>query len=339
MPADSILQHAVPVAHASDVAVARRAGRNLAIQLGFGETLAARVELLITEVSTNILKHAGEGEVLLMPVITGDTPGIEILALDRGPGIVDIMESLRDGVSSADSPGCGLGALQRLSDELDVYSMPGLGSAIYLCLWATTHQTAKSFFQHGAVCLPHPGEELPGDAWSIQRDRTEAFLLLSDGLGHGPDAALASRAAVETFEQASYTSPQEYIHLAHQALASTRGAAIGIAKLHVATDEVVFAGVGNISACVLDGNTRKTLLSHSGIVGQNLRKVQEFTTPLPPMALCILHSDGLDTQWDLNAYPGLMARHPTLIAGILYRDFSLKRDDVSVLVVRILGGK
>jgi hypothetical protein len=78
-------------------------------------------------------------------------------------------------------------------------------------------------------------------------------------------------------------------------------------------------------------------VSHNGIVGHNMRKVQEFVVPCPPGALCIMHSDGIQTQWDLAAYPGLHARTPALIAAILMRDFIRRRDDAMVLVVRHHG--
>jgi hypothetical protein len=47
-----------------------------------------------------------------------------------------------------------------------------------------------------------------------------------------------------------------------------------------------------------------------------------------------MHSDGLLTNWSLDAYPGLLTRHPALIAGVMYRDFRRGRDDVTVLAVR-----
>jgi hypothetical protein len=95
-----------------------------------------------------------------------------------------------------------------------------------------------------------------------------------------------------------------------------------------------FAGVGNIAASILDGNDRRQMVSHNGIVGSNLRKVQEFVSPWSSGAMLIMHSDGLGSRWDLEHYPGLAMRHPSLIAAVLYRDFARKRDDVTVLVVR-----
>jgi hypothetical protein len=77
-------------------------------------------------------------------------------------------------------------------------------------------------------------------------------------------------------------------------------------------------------------------MSHNGIVGSNMRKVQEFAHEWGAGATLILHSDGIATRWDVNAYPALMFRHPALIAAVLYRDFARQRDDAMVLVVRQL---
>ena len=106
----------------------------------------------------------------------------------------------------------------------------------------------------------------------------------------------------------------------------------------IATDELRFAGIGNISACIIDGDARKQMVSHNGIVGHNMRKVQEFTHPCPPGALIILHSDGISNPVGPEpAIPGLSACNPALIAAVLLRDFGRARDDASVLVVRYLG--
>ena len=89
---------------------------------------------------------------------------------------------------------------------------------------------------------------------------------------------------------------------------------------------------------MIDGS-RRALVSHNGIVGHNMRKVQEFSVPCPPGALCILHSDGIQTQWDLGKYPGLQVRSPALIAAVLMRDFIRRRDDAMVLAVSRYGSR
>jgi hypothetical protein len=120
-------------------------------------------------------------------------------------------------------------------------------------------------------------------------------------------------------------------------LRGTRGAALAAARIDFYKDELSFAGVGNIAGVVIDDD-RRALVSHNGIVGANMRKVQEFSVPFPPGALCILCSDGIQTQWDLHKYPGLHGRTPALIAAVLMRDFIRGRDDAMVVVVRRAAG-
>ena len=73
----------------------------------------------------------------------------------------------------------------------------------------------------------------------------------------------------------------------------------------------------------------------NGTAGHTAARLQEFQYPLPKDALIVMHSDGLGTHWDLGAYPGLRTRDPSTIAGVLYRDFSRRRDDVTVVAIKV----
>ena len=77
------------------------------------------------------------------------------------------------------------------------------------------------------------------------------------------------------------------------------------------------------------------MVSNNGTVGHVARIIRDFTYPVAAGALLVLSSDGIGTSWRLDAYPGLSQHHPTLIAGVLLRDFSRGRDDATVLVARI----
>lgn len=330
-------QHVFAVSHASDVAAVRRAGQKLADSLAFNETRAGQLALIITEAATNILKHAGEGEIHVGPAQSPAGIGIDVLALDKGPGIADLAGSLVDGVSTAGTAGTGLGALQRLSDEFDVYSTRGDGAVFFMRLWRDVPGPSVCGVEAGALWTPIRGEELCGDGWAVACDDDGATLLAADGLGHGPDAARAANAAIRTLAGRGPIGAGELVHAAHEALRPTRGAALAAARIDFATAELRFAGVGNIGAIAID-NARRALVSHNGIVGHNMRKVQEFTVPFGPGALCILHSDGIETRWDLDKYPGLQGRSPALIAAVLMRDCIRGRDDAMVLVVRRLAG-
>ena len=316
----------------------------MAQDAGFDDVRSGQVAIVISEAATNILKHAGEGRIALLPVFGGDSAGVEVLALDKGPGIANLGQALRDGVSSAGTAGTGLGAMRRLADEFDVYAVPGKGAVFCMRLWARAGagspvpSPAPSPSLSGAVCLPLAGETESGDAWLVARQRHAIALMVVDGLGHGPEAAKAGRAAVDTMALQPGMRPAQQIEVCHAALRSTRGAAQAIALLDLEARQLSFAGVGNIGACVIgrdgDGDVRRQMMSHNGIVGHNIRKVQEFVLPCPPGALVILASDGIATQWDLDQHPGLVACDPAVIAAVLLRDYARGRDDASVLVMR-----
>ena len=328
-----------PIIHASDIAAARRAGQKLADELGFDNVQAGKLAIVITEAGTNILKHAGEGVLYIMRAqSSASMEGIDVLAVDGGPGIADLTLSIQDGVSTAGTAGTGLGALQRQSDEFDIWSMPGRGAAFFMRLWRGAPPPQACDVEIGALCVPMGGEEACGDGWAASCDLDGATLLGVDGLGHGPEAAKAARAAIDALERRPSSAPSEVLHTAHEALRITRGAALSVARIEYSGGDVRFAGIGNVNGMVVDGTSRRALVSHNGIVGANMRKVQEFTAECPPGAIVILHSDGVQTQWDLDDYPGLHVRTPLLVAGILMRDFIRRRDDAMVLVGRRRGG-
>lgn len=322
----------------SGIAAARRGAEQLMQGQGFDDTVIGKVALVITEAATNLIKHAAQGDIVVRLLRAGSVMGLEILAIDSGPGMTDLALNMRDGMSTVGTWGVGLGAMQRMADEFDIYTRPGKGTAIRMVMWSAPSDVPVRKWQVGAVCLPLVGEEVSGDAWAADCIATGALLLVADGLGHGPLAAEASEAAARVVAVHPGASPALILEEAHEALRDTRGAAVAVARIDTAAKEITFAGVGNISACVQYSDERRQMISHAGIVGNNMRKLQEFVLPWPDDTALILHSDGLGTRWDLEQYPGLAARHPSLIAAVLYRDFARGRDDVCVLVVRAHPG-
>jgi anti-sigma regulatory factor (Ser/Thr protein kinase) len=321
------------------VGEARRRASVLAGDLGFDETGQGRVALVVTEVASNLIKHAVGGE-LIVQGHSWDPAGnwLEILALDCGPGMSDVGRCLSDGYSTAGSLGTGLGSIARLSSEHAIYSQPEGGTAVWARLHAKPDLPARPDGGPaiGAVSVPAPGEVECGDDWAMVRRQGQILLMVVDGLGHGPQAAEAAGAALEVFRGLKTAEPVELIESAHAALRSTRGAALAIAGIDPTAGRIRYAGIGNISGVVVDGQDGRTtsMISHNGTVGHVVRKIQAFDYPWAADSLLVMHSDGLATRWDLNRYPGLTSRPPGLVAGILYRDFKRGRDDATVVVSR-----
>ncbi len=317
----------------SQVGAARRLAVQMAAALEFDATATGRVALCVTELGTNLIKHAVTGKILLRGIERAGVSGLEVIALDRGPGIRDLWLSLRDGHSTAGSMGMGLGALQRSSTAFDVYSQPGRGTAVRLEIWPAQPPAAQPI-EWGAVSVPMAGEEVCGDQWAVRQGDGCQIVLVADGLGHGVLAAEAARAAVGTLRDVPPCTPGALLERCHGALRRTRGAAVGIACLMPRQQRGVFAGVGNISCRLESAQSRQQLVSHGGTIGHAMRRAQEFPFDFPAGALLILSSDGLASRWTLEDYPALAARHPGLIAGVLYRDQDRGRDDVTVVVLK-----
>jgi anti-sigma regulatory factor (Ser/Thr protein kinase) len=327
---------ALRVLEPSQAGEARRSAIALAMSLGFNETERGKVGIVVTEIANNLVQHAKDGLLLLQVIAKHNIQGLEILGLDTGPGISNISEYIRDGFSTRGTPGNGLGAISRLSSFFDIYSIPNMGTAILCHLWASPipKSLCSNHLELGVVCLPKAGEEVSGDAWACEISQERSLVLVADGLGHGPLAAEASTKAVRVFAENIHRSPQEIIAAAHQALRSTRGAAVAIAEINFADQSLRFAGVGNIAGSIFWSGGKYNLVSYNGTVGCEVRKINEFRHQWYPGGLLIMHSDGLGTQWRLERYPNLIHKHPSLIAGVLYRDFYRLRDDVTVLVIR-----
>ena len=328
-------QICVPVTESSQPAAARRAAVALAQDAGMDEPAVGHLALVVTELATNLVKHAKDGHLLLRRLGVEETEAIEVLSLDKGPGISNVALSLRDGYSSTGSPGTGLGAVLRNAGEFDLYSQPGEGTAVVARVYAQRKGGVPYAHSLGVVRQAKPGEAVCGDNWIARWFADGWVCAVADGLGHGVIASDAASAIIEAVRRApARLSPIQIVEAAHQAARHTRGAALGVAVLDEAAGVVRFAGIGNIAAVVVNGGERRHLVSHNGIVGHEYRKVSEFSHPWQPESVLVLHSDGIATHWDLGRYPGLLARDPSLIAGVLYRDYLRGSDDATVVVLK-----
>lgn len=324
----------------SQVGEARRFGALMAEALGFGEEAKGRLSIVITEAATNIIKHGRGGKILLQRACIQRNDCVEVLALDKGPGIPDLARSLQDGYSTAGTQGTGLGALIRQSNFFEIYSQPGRGTALLAVVTALAEKAEmdpKTFAVGGVQCTM-PGESVCGDAWGWDAGTERLLLAVADGLGHGPEAARAAAPAMELLTQKGQTiGPLALLQEAHQRLRPTRGAALSVCELLFATGQARFAGVGNVAAVITTGDADQKdqhLVSMNGTLGHAVRSQQEFSYICPSGGMVVLHSDGIASRWRLADYPGLAKKHPTLIAGVLFRDFFRERDDATVVVAR-----
>ncbi|MEV0425173.1 SpoIIE family protein phosphatase [Micromonospora sp. NPDC050495] len=320
------------VENGSTASAARRAAERLGRQVELPEQRVADLAIITAELTSNLVKHAQEGNLLLRPVRRAGRAGVELVAVDTGPGMADLAQSARDGHSTTGTLGIGLGAITRQASWFDGYSLPGRGTALAVQVWSGPPPATD---WAAALTRPITGEQLSGDGYAVRVADGRRQVLVCDGLGHGPLAAAASGAAVAAFRSAPAGPPAAVVQQLHRSMSHTRGAALAVAEPDPASGLLRYAGLGNIAAMILvAGERRRGLVSLPGIAGHQRPLVREYEYPFPPGATLVMQSDGVVDRWDLADYPGLADRAPLLTAAVLLRDAGIRRDDACVLVAR-----
>lgn len=322
----------LPVSDRSQIGEARRRAADLALAVGLGPVAREHVALIVNELASNLVKHAGGGELIARTL--PERHGVEVLSIDRGTGMANVEACFHDGYSTTSSAGTGLGAVRRLASFVDVYSARPGGTVLVARVLSDDGARSACPWSFGGVCVPMPGQEVCGDGWAAAGRADDCSLVVADGLGHGLGAADASRAALACFSANPTLGPSAQIAAMHLALRGTRGAAVAVVSVDRRLNTAVFSGVGNIAGQIVSPAGSRQLVSLNGTAGHAVHKINEFTYPWSADAVLLVHSDGLTGRWDLDRYPGLITRDPSVVAAVLFRDHSRGRDDVTVVAAR-----
>lgn len=328
----------VQVKESSQVGEVRRTATFAAADLGFSELDVERLALVVNELSKNLVKHRTTGgSVVLQAGIINGQDYIDVISIDAGPGMVNVERCMTDGYSTAGTMGTGLGAVKRIANEFDIYSVLGLGTVVAARVYSGPPKiddlNSRPVFV-GAICVPKKSETVCGDNWNFADSGDKFTLTVIDGLGHGIEACDASKLAISRFLEKPFDTPKGIIERMHRALSGTRGAVGAVAQIHKDASIVKYAGLGNINSVVLGGEKSKHLVSMNGTLGYEARRVEEYQQPWPAAGILIMHSDGCSSRFDFSKYPGLAFRSPSIIAGVLYRDHSKDHDDVTICCVK-----
>lgn len=318
----------------------KREIHNLAIESGFGAHRAGEIDIIISELTSNLIKYAQEGELLYRITKEDNNNVLEILCLDNGKGMSNIAKSMIDGYSSANTLGHGLGAIKRLSDTFDIYSIPNWGTVQYVRIPevepASVAWAGKKNISYSAIQVNCPGEKVCGDGYQIKNINGGIQILVGDGLGHGVNAHEAVEMACKAFRISRETDPVALLREIHQSVKKSRGLVATIVTLDYKTATWQICGIGNISTRIFNGLEGKTYTPYNGIVGHNVPRTLNVTTvPYSKHQLLIMHSDGLKTRWNLKDLPSLLKYEPATIAASLYKGNVRGNDDTTVLVAKI----
>jgi anti-sigma regulatory factor (Ser/Thr protein kinase) len=310
-----------------------------AIDAGFDTVTVATIDIILSEITSNLFKHAKGGEVLMKIFGEGEDECIEILCIDDGPGIDDLARVLFDGYSSTHTLGQGLGSIKRQSDVFDIYSLKDWGtvllSRIYKQKKVNSRATKKAFTCTGLV-IAKTGESVSGDGYYLQELKDGFRLLVADGLGHGSEAHLAVEEAIKVFRICPDEDTGEILRFIHNDIRKTRGIVATVISYKKTTKQWKMTGVGNIATRIIDGTYTRVNVSYNGIVGHNLpNAMTEHVFDAHPGQMFICCSDGIKSRWDLLKFPGLIKHDPSTLAAVLYKEFGRRTDDMSVIITKL----
>ena len=326
----------VEILHPCNVGAARVGFSALTESIGFNPVACEEIALAITELATNLIKHAQGGKLTLTPLADGGRVGLEIESRDSGPGIADVEQALADRFSTAGTRGTGLGAVNRLMDELDITSEHGRGTRIACRKWVRQHPSSirPCPLAFGVATRPRqPGAD-NGDAFVVKQWAESALVGVIDGLGHGQFAHCAAQAARQYVESHFDLPLDQIFRGVGRACRATRGVVMALARFDWGQVRLAFASVGNIEARVFPSSELFPFAIRRGVIGLNAPNPVVTDHPWPPGNVLVLHSDGLRTHWSWKDFPGVAIQPAQSLAQEFLRLLAKEEDDATVIVVR-----
>lgn len=322
----------IEILDAASVAVAREAVRDRGAAAGLDELAREAIANATSELAHNQLRHAIRGTIAVRAITREGYGGLEVEAVDRGPGIADPTAAILGAVPSPGGLGVGLSAAYRLADELDVDTRAGEGTRIRarkLSGPVRRHEVAIV----GRAC---PGESISGDHAGVLRDGDVVWLAVCDGLGHGHLARTASDAALAAFHAGPAVDPAGMLARIDAAAARTRGVAMSIARLDLAAGHVDHAGVGNVASRMYSDGHVKVLRVTAGSLGAGARprRIPEEQSALAADHVLVIATDGVVSRLDLEQTPAILRMPPLAIAHHVLTRFARPTDDALVVVAR-----
>jgi phosphoserine phosphatase RsbX len=184
---------------------------------------------------------------------------------------------------------------------------------------------------------PLPGESECGDKATVIYGETGSLFAVVDGLGHGPDAAIAARAAIDGLSEHAGEPLPSLIERCHEALRHTRGAAIGLASLGGSQGTMSWVGIGTVQGRVVRGDDKAaagaSMMLTPGIAGHQIPKLRPARLKLRRGDLLLLATDGLREGFADSLDPTGSVHD---IAHRTLEQYHRPQDDSLLLVVRLL---
>lgn len=125
----------IPLRKSEDIVRMRQAVREHAIAQGFSLVDQTKLVTAASELARNTIEYGGGGDVEIVEVANGARKGVNLIFSDQGPGIADVELAMKDGYTSGNGLGLGLGGAKRLSNEFSIDTRPGEGTRVTITRW------------------------------------------------------------------------------------------------------------------------------------------------------------------------------------------------------------
>lgn len=187
--------------------------------------------------------------------------------------------------------------------------------------------------EYGFAAKALQGDEC-GDSGITLEQKGILLCAVIDGVGHGPNAAIAAVTAKNYIEANSEAPLTEILQGVHEVLKSTQGAVACLCRIELKSGQLTMAGIGNITCRIFRGLDSERLLSREGILGYMVSTPREHTRKLDNAALLLMHSDGVREHFELFEYPDLLKGNAASVAARVVDTLGKNNDDASCLAVR-----
>jgi serine/threonine protein phosphatase PrpC len=258
--------------------------------------------------------------------------------VDSGPGIADVERAMTDGFSTVGSLGYGLGAVNRLMDELEITSQGrGVGGTRIVCRrWSVPELPLVNScpLDFGVATRPYPGKAVNGDAFVIEQWDGSALVGVIDGLGHGQFAHQAAQAALQYVETHLHQPLKAIFRGVGRTCRATQGVVMALARIDWTLGKLTFASVGNVEARIFGSTQPVNFMVRRGVIGLNAPDPVVTEHRWDSTHVLVLHSDGLKTHWRWEDFAHLQDAAASVVAQQLLQRLARDDDDVAVVVVR-----
>ena len=331
--------------------------------LGANDVDKSLIATMVSELASNIIKYAKSGYIELCSYELPGKVEIEILAIDKGPGIANLQQAMQEHFSSGGTLGLGLPGIKRIADEFEIQPNFGQGLRIlarkYIkvdaskqILSLTTVSCSSKLekqaafrvaalikapshnnFEIGMRIRAYPGQNVCGDQ-VLSLPLVDGHLLaIVDATGHGPDAHKMAVMLITAIRKIASGDLSDMMKTLYELSRGSIGAAVGLAIFDPNKRTVRYAGIGNTSLIVYNDKKWRGV-SRDGMVGQRLPTFTEQLTTFNPGDMAIMFTDGLSESLTNEEAMKLRLQNAHVIASRLVDVLGKVHDDASCIALK-----